>query len=606
MSSEHVKANPPALVHLQCWGREGPRVLLIHGDTPAAGNTWLPQRPLAKDHQLAIPDRLGFGASPSTDALDAHADALAVIAALEDLVGDSLAPIHLVGHSHGAVVALLIATAREDLVRSLVIVEPPLLRLTFGPEVSTSELDRSAEEWLGSVAHREHRRFPRKAWLAGRRPWDALVDFDALKRSNVRPLVVSGGWSLRSEQICDEVSARVAGQRHSFHSAGHDPHRLGGPFNDLLREWWNDDNSTGIRWPSGGVKKSIEKPPTDSVDQRSNVDEVLLVAPRGFCAGVEMAIAALDELLSLFGPPVYCYHHIVHNKLVVQSFERAGVRFVDDLDDVPEGAPLLLSAHGSAPEVEKAANARTSAVVNAVCPLVRKVHHEIRARAAAGYQILYVGHAEHDETVGAMAIAPTSTVLVQRPDDVAGLPNDGKPIALLAQTTLGQWEWAAVLDSARERFGPVWIPSRKDLCFATTNRQDALLAVLDECDAVVVVGSASSSNTTALVELAKRSGSLRVQRVDTAAELDPDLRGIVAVTAGASVPESAVSEVVARLAPRNGVRLRETMKEDEFFPLPPELRELARRRGPHPTPEVGASMDQPVPVRDAQSDEHRW
>src|SRR5438105_2353417 len=170
------------------------------------------------------------------------------------------------------------------------------------------------------------------------------------------------------------------------------------------------------------------------------VEEVLLAAPRGFCAGVEMAIKALSWMVRVFEPPVYCYHEIVHNRVVVDRFERLGVVFVDDVDQVPEGAPLMLSAHGSAPQVVAAARAKGGAVVDAVCPLVTKVHHEVKVRAGKGYTVVYVGHEGHDEAVGTMAVAPESVRLVERESDVEGLDLNG-PVAFLAQTTLSLDEW---------------------------------------------------------------------------------------------------------------------------------------------------------------------
>src|SRR5437899_12288221 len=181
------------------------------------------------------------------------------------------------------------------------------------------------------------------------------------------------------------------------------------------------------------------------------VEEVLLAQPRGFCAGVEMAIKALAWMVRVFEPPVYCYHEIVHNQVVVDRFRRLGVVFVDDIADVPEGAPLMLSAHGSAPEVVAAARANGGFVVDAVCPLVTKVHHEARVRAGKGFSIVYVGHEGHDEAVGTMAVAPDAMHLVEQVEDVAALPDPDGPVALLAQTTLSHHDWADVLDAARTR-----------------------------------------------------------------------------------------------------------------------------------------------------------
>src|SRR5205823_5840008 len=197
----------------------------------------------------------------------------------------------------------------------------------------------------------------------------------------------------------------------------------------------------------------------------SMVDKVVLAEPRGFCAGVEMAIKALAWMVRAFEPPVYCYHEIVHNRLVVDRFRSHGVVFVDDVADVPAGAPLMLSAHGSAPEVVDAARAKGGFVVDAVCPLVTKVHHEVKVRAGKGYSIVYVGHEGHDEAVGTMAVAPDAIHLVESEDDVAALPETDQPVALLAQTTLSQHDWAGVLDTARTRFPELWMPGRSHLCF---------------------------------------------------------------------------------------------------------------------------------------------
>src|SRR5689334_20060764 len=189
------------------------------------------------------------------------------------------------------------------------------------------------------------------------------------------------------------------------------------------------------------------------------VEKVLLAEPRGFCAGVEMAIKALAWMVRAFEPPVYCYHEIVHNRLVVDRFREQGVVFVDDLAEVPPGAPLMLSAHGSPPEVVDAARANGGYVVNAVCPLVTKVHHEAKVRARKGYTILYVGHAGHDEAVGTIAVAPDAIRLVEHVEDldnVADTIGDTEHVAVLAQTTLAQNEWSGILDRARAEFPSVW------------------------------------------------------------------------------------------------------------------------------------------------------
>ncbi len=321
----------------------------------------------------------------------------------------------------------------------------------------------------------------------------------------------------------------------------------------------------------------------------------MLAAPRGFCAGVEKAIKALAWMVRVFEPPVYCYHEIVHNQHVVDRFRAQGVVFVDDVADVPEGAPLMLSAHGSAPEVVEAARAR-GVVVDAVCPLVTKVHHELKVRSRKGYTVLYVGHAGHEEALGTMAVAPRSVRLLEHEEDLEGLGDlaeDGTPVALLAQTTLSHDEWRGLMEAARRRFPDLWMPNRSDLCFATTNRQAALKAIAAESDAVVVIGSANSSNTVALETVARAGGCSRVLRVNGADELPDDLSGTIGVTAGASAPESLVEAVIARLSPAEGVTEVTVTTEDEYFPPPPELRELLRAVGST----LGLLAGRPAPDR---------
>ncbi len=287
-----------------------------------------------------------------------------------------------------------------------------------------------------------------------------------------------------------------------------------------------------------------------------------------------MAIKALAWLVRAFEPPVYCYHEIVHNQVVVDRFRDLGVVFVDDISEVPAGRPVMLSAHGSAPEVVDEARRRGGYVVDAVCPLVTKVHHEVRVRAGKGYRILYVGHEGHEEAVGTMAVAPDAIDLVETTDDVNTLAASDQPIAMLAQTTLSQRDWQVVLEAARQRFPDVWMPGRSDLCFATTNRQNALAAIAERCDAVVVIGSANSSNTMALVKLASEAGCTSVYRVNAADELPAGIAGTVGVTAGASAPEELVREVIDCLDPVQGVEEISITSEDEYFPPPRELREL--------------------------------
>jgi 4-hydroxy-3-methylbut-2-enyl diphosphate reductase len=306
------------------------------------------------------------------------------------------------------------------------------------------------------------------------------------------------------------------------------------------------------------------------------VDKVVLAAPRGFCAGVEKAIKALDWMTRVFEPPVYCYHEIVHNQFVVDHFKSVGVIFIDDVTDVPEGAPIMLSAHGSPPEVVDAARRTGGTVIDAVCPLVTKVHHELKVRANKGYTVLYVGHEDHEEAVGTMAVAPEAVHLVQSRDDIDALVNHEGPVALLSQTTLSLDEWQDLREYAEVVFPDIWMPSRSDLCFATTNRQAALRQIASKADAVIVIGSANSSNTVALTHVAEAEGCPRVLRVNGADELPDDLSGIVAVTAGASAPEVLVNEVLAHLTPKDGITVFSATVEDEYFPPPPELREILK------------------------------
>ncbi len=306
------------------------------------------------------------------------------------------------------------------------------------------------------------------------------------------------------------------------------------------------------------------------------VDKVLLASPRGFCAGVEMAIKALTWMVQVFPPPVYSFHEIVHNASVVAAFERAGVVFVETIEDVPTGAPVMLSAHGSAPEVVAAAMQRGGVVVDAVCPLVTKVHHEVRKRAAEGFDIIYVGHHGHDEAVGTVAEAPDVVTLVD-PDDGLGdySPTDSSRVALVAQTTLGLYEWQSVLDDAAGRFPNLWTARRSDLCYATTNRQEAMTALAGRCDVVLVVGSENSSNTKALVRVSRQLGT-PAYRVDgpnaVKQEWFVDAR-TVGVTAGASAPDQSVQEVIERVGAAE-VEVLQVTAEDEYFPLPPSLRLL--------------------------------
>jgi 4-hydroxy-3-methylbut-2-en-1-yl diphosphate reductase len=330
------------------------------------------------------------------------------------------------------------------------------------------------------------------------------------------------------------------------------------------------------------------------------VERVLLAEPRGFCAGVEMAIKALAWLVRSCEGPVYCYHEIVHNRLVVERFERLGVVFVDDLSEIPAGSPIMLSAHGSPPEVLKGARELGSYVVDSVCPLVTKVHHEVKVRAGKGYRIIYVGHEGHEEAVGTMAVAPASISRVETLEEVDALAQFEEPVALLAQTTLSHRDWEGVAVRVRERFPDVWLPGRSDLCFATTNRQAALMEMAPRCDVIIVIGSANSSNTRALEKLATEAGCPQVFRINSVDELPLNLTGVVGVTAGASAPEHLVTEVVEFLRPASGVELVHVTEEDEYFPPPRNLREWQTTLETVCSVMLGGDLSQTPRVEDRQ------
>lgn len=288
-----------------------------------------------------------------------------------------------------------------------------------------------------------------------------------------------------------------------------------------------------------------------------------------------MAIKALTWMTRIFDGPVYCFHEIVHNEWVVRAFERVGVVFVNDISEVPEGAPVMLSAHGSAPEVVTAAAGRAAVVIDAVCPLVTKVHHEVKMMSRKGYDIIYVGHEGHDEAVGTVAEAPESITLVE-PERGLGefAARDPEKVALVAQTTLGLHEWQEVMDDASGRFPELKTARKSDLCYATTNRQDAVKQLAAESDLILVVGSHNSSNTQALVRVSRENG-VAAHRIDSAADIAEEwLEEVetVGLTAGASAPDHLVQEVIDRLRPAKGFELWRSTEEEEYFPLPPQLR----------------------------------
>ena len=311
--------------------------------------------------------------------------------------------------------------------------------------------------------------------------------------------------------------------------------------------------------------------------------EILLANPRGFCAGVNMAIAALDMAVEMFGPSVFVYHEIVHNRYVVEKFTAQGVTFVNAIDEVPEGSILLYSAHGVSPEVREQSRRRNLRTIDATCPLVTKVHLEAVRYASRHFNILLIGHEGHDEVIGTMGEAPESITLVETPEEVEALsfPDDAK-IAVLTQTTLSVEEAERVLRRLREKFPQLETPKKEDICYATTNRQDAVRTLVKQADVLVVLGSQNSSNSQRLRELGADCG-VPSYLIDGADELHPDWfagKSAVLITAGASAPEVVVTGVIEWLRDRYQATVREeTIRtENVDFPLPKELRALAASR----------------------------
>ena len=312
---------------------------------------------------------------------------------------------------------------------------------------------------------------------------------------------------------------------------------------------------------------------------------ILLAAPRGYCAGVDRAVVTVEKALELYGAPVYVRKEIVHNKHVVTTLEQRGAIFVDETDEVPEGATVVFSAHGVAPVVHDEAASRSLRTIDATCPLVTKVHQEARRFAAEDYEILLIGHEGHEEVIGTAGEAPERVTLVDGPDHVADLDiaPDAK-VAWLSQTTLSVDETYETVDRLRERFPLLVDPPSDDICYATQNRQTAVKQIAEQCDVMIVVGSANSSNSVRLVEVALEAGAGAAHRVDLADELDPAwLDGVatVGLTSGASVPEILVTGVIERLRGLGFDTIEEVRSSEEnlLFALPPELRRDLRAAG---------------------------
>lgn len=304
---------------------------------------------------------------------------------------------------------------------------------------------------------------------------------------------------------------------------------------------------------------------------------IILANPRGFCAGVIMAIEALEKALALVGTPFYVFHEIVHNRVVVERFRKLGVTFVDSLSEVPDGAYVMYSAHGVSPQVRAEAARRQLKTIDATCPLVTKVHLEAMRFARDGYTIILIGHQGHDEVIGTMGEAPERIHLVETVADVERLPFPPETkVAYLTQTTLSIDDANVVISALRRRYPHIVGPASEDICYATQNRQEAIKYLAPQADVVLVLGSQNSSNSQRLAEIARAEGK-PAYLFDSVQEFDPAwLKGVktVLVTAGASAPEDKVQELVAHLEQHfGGVRDEQNVREEHVrFPLPKELR----------------------------------
>ena len=311
--------------------------------------------------------------------------------------------------------------------------------------------------------------------------------------------------------------------------------------------------------------------------------EIILAAPRGFCAGVNMAVTSLDLAIAQFGTPIYVYHEIVHNQYVVKTFQSKGAVFVNELEEIPSGSTVLFSAHGIAPEVRQAAQRLGLFAIDATCPLVTKVHLEAIKYAKGGYTILLIGHDGHDEVIGTMGEAPEAIVLVEDEQQVEQLDfcPDTK-LAYLTQTTLSVDDAQRIIRRLRERFPWIESPPKDDICYATQNRQEAVRLLSEQADVVLVLGSQNSSNSQRLRELGAEQGK-RAYLIDGVEDLSADWfhpEDRILVTAGASAPESVVQATIDWLVEKFGATLREetVRKEEVHFPLPKPLRDLAKAK----------------------------
>lgn len=309
--------------------------------------------------------------------------------------------------------------------------------------------------------------------------------------------------------------------------------------------------------------------------------EILLAAPRGFCAGVDRAIKIVELALEKFGAPVYVRHEIVHNRFVVDSLRAKGAVFVEELDEIPDtDRPVIFSAHGVAKSVPAAAKARNMFVLDATCPLVFKVHFEAVRHHQAGHQVLLIGHAGHPEVIGTMGQLPEGAVeLIETVEDAESFkPRDGQDLAFTTQTTLSIDDTAEIVATLKRRFPQIVGPHKEDICYATTNRQAAVKKIAGRCDLVLVVGAPNSSNSLRLVEVAERAGCPSSHLLQGAADIPwqaiPSTGGTVGITAGASAPEILVDEIVSALSKRFDAKVEvvTTAKENVAFNIPRALR----------------------------------
>ena len=307
--------------------------------------------------------------------------------------------------------------------------------------------------------------------------------------------------------------------------------------------------------------------------------KVILANPRGFCAGVNMAIECLEEVIRIFGSNIYVYHEIVHNKHVVNRFTEQGVVFVDSVSDVPENSILEFSAHGVSPVIRQQARDRNIRTIDATCPLVTKVHTEAIKYANAGYNIILIGHEGHDEVIGTMGEAPESITLIETPEEVAALEfSEDDKLAYLTQTTLSVDEAGRVIESLTKKYPGIESPPKADICYATTNRQEAVSELAQQVDLVLVLGSQNSSNSKRLMEIGK-SAKKQAYLIDGVNELLPEWLEeceAILITAGASAPEVVVQELVQHLEDHYQAEVENAVVREESvrFPLPKELRIL--------------------------------